>query len=136
MPKSKPDRVVVHRIELQESERELANLAVGSWSFKSIADPFIRIVNDNTSLLLILTLISGYLGFKYLPPAAAEGVGLIVDWIDQFEAAVEQGSVARERFELAGRVFARGPFWSGLDVIEFLTGANIPDFGAGFEPGQ
>jgi hypothetical protein len=30
MPKAKPDQVIVHRIELQEKERELAQAAIGA----------------------------------------------------------------------------------------------------------
>ncbi len=143
MPKRKPDEVIVHRIELQQTEREALEMAAASYSFRNIANPIINLINDNTSLMLILTLIAGYLGFKWIPPKIEEGIDLITDFKDQLDDAVEQGTVARESWNVyrqgsidpvVGAV-RRGPLWGTIDLIENVLNINLPDFGGGYEPG-
>lgn len=136
MPKSKPDQVIVHRLEFQESERETLNMMAGAWTFDRILNPFIRLINDNTTLVLILTFIAGYLGFKWIPPKVEEGIDIITDFRDQFEAAVEQGTVIRERIDVVGGAIRKGPFWGLIDLVEYYTGTNVPGDAAtgGYEP--
>jgi len=140
MPKRKPDEVIGVRIELQDSERALLEMGVAAWSFNRVADPLIKLINDNTSLVLILTIIAGYLGFKYLPPKIEETLDVIADFQEQLDNAVEQGTVLRyyyqEQVAPVGGAIKRGPLWGGIDLFERLTGINIPDFGGGFEPGD
>ena len=39
MPKAKPDQVVVHRIELQEKEREMLETYIGGTAVKNVVSP-------------------------------------------------------------------------------------------------
>jgi len=143
MPKRKPDEVIVHRIELQETERHALEMAAASYSFRNIANPIIALINDNTSLMLILTIVAGYLGFKWIPPKVEEGIDIITDFKDQLDSAVAQGTVVRESWnvyregsiEPAWDAARRGPLWGTIDLIENVLNINLPDFGGGYEPG-
>lgn len=135
MPKAAPDQVIVHRIEFQESERKLLEDLTTVWSFNRVMDPLVRLINDNTTLLLILTALGGWLGFKFIPPALEDAYQQVVEFQNQLEAAIEAGTVARERIDLLGNWFIRGPLWGGIDLWEYVSGSNIPDFGTGYEPG-
>lgn len=103
MPKAKPDEVIVHRIELQQTERELLEMAGAAYSFDRVTRPIVALINDNTTMLLILTTVAGWLGMKYIPPALSElerdlrtSFILLRSFQEQYEAAVEQGLVDRQ----------------------------------------
>ena len=144
MPKRKPEQVIGVRLELQESERALLEMGVAAWSFNRISDPIIKLINDNTSLVLILSILATYLGFKYIPPKIEEGLDIIADYKQQFDQAVEEGSIIRRGFEQAYdervdpivQAAQRGPLWGMIDMMERVLGINIPDFGGGYEPGD
>lgn len=136
MPKQKPDRVIVHRIEFQESERELLRDMAFAYSFNRTSAPIVSLINDNTTMLLILSAAAAYLGFTYIPPALEEGVNLLGDWKDQYDQAVAAGGIIRERVGFVRDAATRGPLWGGIDLLEGLLGRNLPDFGSGSEPGS
>jgi len=136
MPKSAPDKVIIHRIEFQETERELLREVAFGYNFKRILDPIVALINDNTTMLLILSGVAAWLGFTYIPPALEEGVNLLRDFQDQFASAVEQGSIIRERVEFIGTALDRGPLAGIIDMAEAVLGVNLPDFGGGYEPGE
>jgi len=52
--KSKPDVVHVHRIELQQKERELIEGALGAYKFERYTKPVIDLISDNTAMLIII----------------------------------------------------------------------------------
>ena len=103
MPKAKPDEIIGHRIELQQSEREILEMVGAAYSFDRITRPIVALINDNTTMLLILTTVAGWLGIKYIPPALSELQGdlkgafvLLRSFQEQYESAVEQGLVDRK----------------------------------------
>jgi len=57
MPRKPTDEVIEHRITLGAYERQIVSDLAGSYQFNRIATPVITFVNDNTSLLLIGTII-------------------------------------------------------------------------------
>lgn len=134
MPKSAPTQVIVHRIEFQESEREILKDVAMTWQATRIAQPIVALINDNTTLLLILSAVGAWLGLNYIPPALEEGYELIVDFQEQLQSALDQGTILRERVDLVGMSLTRGPLWGGIDLAEAFFGVNLPDFGAGYEP--
>lgn len=136
MPKSAPTQVIVHRIEFQESEREILRDVAMTWNATRIAQPIVALINDNTTLLLILSAIAAWLGLNYIPPALEEGYEMIVDFQEQLQSALDQGTIIRERVDLVGSSLTRGPLWGGIDLAEAFFGVNLPDFGAGYEPGE
>ncbi len=133
MPKAKPDQVIVHRIELQETERELLSGMTAAFQFNKIADPLVKLLNDVTGTVTVLTLLaaSGLLAgvtfaFIYDPDA----------FTDPIEQYLQQYREAKELADEAGEVYgsAGGPLRGLIDLIELLGGRNLPDFGAGYEP--
>tara|TARA_Y100000310_G_scaffold253931_1_gene260952 strand:- start:323 stop:853 length:531 start_codon:yes stop_codon:yes gene_type:complete len=131
MPKRKPDETIVHRIEFQDSERELLSSLTAAFAFNRVATPIVNLLNDVTGTVTVLALLgaSGLLAgvaftFVYDPDA-------ITDPIEQF---VQQLEEAKDRAELVGGAVKRGPLWGLIDMIEMYTGTNLPDFGGGYEP--
>ena len=133
MPKAKPNQVIVHRIELQETERDLLSGMTAAFQFNRIADPLVKLLNDVTGTVTVLTLLaaSGLLAgvtfaFIYDPDA----------FTDPIEQYLQQYREAKELADEAGEVYgsAGGPLRGLIDLFEFLTGDNLPDFGAGYEP--
>ena len=103
MPKAKPDEVIVHRIELQQTEREILEMAGAAYSFDRVTRPIVALINDNTTMLLILTTVATMLGIKYIPPALSElegdlkgAYGLLRSFQEQYESAVDQGLIERQ----------------------------------------
>jgi len=133
LPKSAPTQVIIHRIEFQESEREILRDVAMTWQATRIAQPIVALINDNTTLLLILSAVGAWLGLNYIPPALEEGYDLILDFQQQLQSALDQGTIIRERVDLVGSSIRRGPLWGGIDLAEAFFGINLPDFGAGYE---
>ena len=78
MPKAKPDRVVVHRIELQEKEREMLEQVAMARTVRDVMVP----VAGATAVGLF-----GYVGYK-----AARGVfGWTEDAFDDLKEMVDDG---------------------------------------------
>jgi len=134
MPKSAPTQVIIHRIEFQESEREILRDVAMTWQATRIAAPIVSLINDNTTLLLILSAVAAWLGLNYIPPALEEGYDMIIDFQEQLQSALDQGTIIRERVDLVGGALTRGPLWGGIDLAEAFFGINLPDFGTGYEP--
>jgi len=132
MPKARPDQVIVHRIELQETERELLSGLTAAFQFNRIADPIVKLLNDVTGTVTLLALIgaSGLLAgisfiFIFDPDAITDP---IEQFLGQYREAKEQAIAAGEVYGSAG-----GPLRGLIDVLELVSGINLPDFGAGFE---
>jgi len=135
MPKAASTQVIIHRIEFQESEREIIRDLAMTWQATRIAAPIVSLINDNTTLLLILSAVAAWLGLNYIPPALEEGYDMILDFQQQLQSALDQGTIIRERVDLVGGAISRGPLWGSIDLAEAFFGINLPDFGAGYEPG-
>lgn len=73
MPKAKPDQVVVHRIELQEKEREMLEAYVGGTVVKNMVSP-LAIAAGVGSV--------AYIGYK----AARAAYGWTEDIVDEIKA--------------------------------------------------
>lgn len=131
MPKAKPDQVIVHRIELQETEREILSSLSSAIMFNRVASPVVKLLNDVTGTITVLALLAASglvagVAFTYIYDP-----DIIKDPIEQF---LQQAEEARERADLIGEAAKRGPLWGLIDLIEMFTGSNLPDFGGGYEP--
>lgn len=131
MPKAKPDQVIVHRLELQETERSILEGLSTAIMFNRIAEPTVKLLNDVTGTITLLSLLglSGLLAgvtFTYIFDPDS-----LKDPLEQF---MEQLNQAKERAELVGEAAKRGPLWGLIDLLEIYTGTNLPDFGGGYEP--
>ena len=134
MPKAAASQIIIHRIEFQETERQMLQDLTTVWSFNRIMEPLVRLINDNTTLLLILSGLGAWLGFTYIPPLVEDAYQQLQEFNEQLQNAIEQGTIYRERIDLVGSAVKRGPLWGLVDLIEAYTGSNIPDFGGGYEP--
>ena len=66
MPKPKPDNIVRHEIVLGRSERELLDTATTAYTANRILSPLTEVLSSNAGLLLVSTVLLGYLE-RYLP---------------------------------------------------------------------
>ena len=57
MPKAKPDQVIVHRLELQETERSILEGLSTAIMFNRIAEPTVKLLNDVTGTITVLSLL-------------------------------------------------------------------------------
>ena len=81
MPKAKPTHVVVHRIELQEKEREYLEQVVAGQTVKNIVVP-VAITAGVAG--------AGYLGYKALNAAYEWGDDIVDDLKREYTDAVEK----------------------------------------------
>lgn len=126
--------MIIHRIEFQESEREILRDVALSYNFNRVMQPLVALINDNTTLLLILSAIGAWVGLNYIPPLVENTYEMIVDFQEQLQSALDQGTILRERVDIVGSAIGRGPLWGGIDLAEAFFGVNLPDFGSGYEP--
>ena len=56
MPKSKPDQVIIHRIEFQDTEREILSLLGGSLAAQNLSKSVYNLTSDVTSVIVLLLL--------------------------------------------------------------------------------
>ena len=61
--KKKPDRVVVHRIELQQFERNLIEQAATAYSINKILTPAVDLMKDVSGMIVFASLLT-YIGIK------------------------------------------------------------------------
>ena len=54
MPKAAPTQVIVHRIELQETERAMLEAAVASYSVRNVSKAVFNLTSDVTTVLMII----------------------------------------------------------------------------------
>lgn len=77
MPKKKPDQVIVHRIELQETERDLLRMSIGAYSFRNASKGIYNLTSDVTTVVILLILYEWITGKEIIDDAflALLGVG-------------------------------------------------------------
>jgi len=124
-PKALPDQVIVHRIEFQESEREIIRDLAMAYQINKVSEPLVALINDNTTMLLILGAAGAYLGFTY------------TTWAQRQEARVEAGVERAGQVRDFGVFYAPGPLgpaYRTIDWLERKTGVDLFDWGAGYEP--
>jgi hypothetical protein len=99
MPKAKPDQVVVHRIELQEKEREMLEAYVGGTVVKNAVVPLSIAAGVGTA---------GYLAYKSLKAAYGWTEDIVED-------------IKRTPFVRAASITPQGRAARGLGkVVSFL----------------
>ena len=78
MPKAKPTPVIVHRIELQEKEREYLEAMVAGQTVKNIVLPVATVAGVGAA---------SYLGYKSLKKAYDWGEDAVDELVTQYKAA-------------------------------------------------
>jgi hypothetical protein len=69
MPKAAPTQVIVHRIELQETERRLLEQATASWSFRNVSKGVFNLTSDLTTVVVLVIIYEWLTGKKVLSEA-------------------------------------------------------------------
>ena len=54
MPKAAPDQVIIHRIEFQETERDLLRWAAGAYTFRNASRGVFNLTSDVTTVVVLL----------------------------------------------------------------------------------
>ena len=57
MPKAAPSQVIIHRIELQETERRILEQFVNAYTFEQVSNPVVEILKDVSALYAVVTMI-------------------------------------------------------------------------------
>ncbi len=78
MPKAKPDEVIVHRIELQQSERDMLETAIGAYSMNQVMEPLVEILKDVSAIYALITLYELITGKETGIPTPAD----VPEWIN------------------------------------------------------
>lgn len=128
MTKRRPEKVIEYRISLQDKERELLEHLVyvegTAKAFNQFTEPFVEILKDNTAMLLILSVVAGYLGWEYIANPALTNAGeLLADWQAQYGAVKETLDEKKKQSQAATEFYLTtipgvGP------VFEFLLGRD------------
>jgi len=77
MPKAKPTQVIVHRIELQEKERDALDAYIAGSTVKNIVVPTAIVAGVGAA---------GYIGYKTLKSAYDWGEDLVDELVDGYNA--------------------------------------------------
>lgn len=128
MPKSPPDQVIIHRLELQETERRILEQVAATYSFRNVSKGIFNLTSDVTTVVVLLILYEWITDKKIIDDAllAVLGVGgdiasgLAENWFNYRQSA-EYSEDYRER---AGSV--AGGLRNLLDnIIGAMTGEVV-----------
>jgi hypothetical protein len=137
MPKAAPTQVIVHRIELQQTERALLETAVAAYSVRNVTRGIFNLTSDVTTVVILVILYETLTGKTILDDAflAALAAGdniasaLAQNWND-YRATEEY---AEDYTARAGNI-GLGGFRNLLDnLIGFFTGEYTQRAQEGFE---
>ena len=91
MPRKPSDSVIEYRITLGNWERERLGMLAGSKTFNNVAEPVLdagaKILTDTSSLLIILGLVAGYLGFNFVSDGIEDGAQALTSFYEQYSGA-------------------------------------------------
>ena len=115
MPRTKPDKTVIHRHELGGKERELAESVVAAFSFNRISTPLVAGLSDVSFVLTVGALLSIWFP-NIILPKAEDGLDAILEAI---KIGVELGAETigvdgSSRWEIVEQLFSLTPF--GLPI--------------------
>ncbi len=115
MPKSKPTQVIVHRIELQEKERDMLEAYVGGSVVKNVTGPVIIAAGVGSA---------AYIGYK-TAKAVAGWTEDIMDDLGELADGVMEPVLGKKEYEdkETGKTY-KNPF-AGIPVVGSLFGAGI-----------
>lgn len=131
MPKAAPTQVIVHRIELQETERSLLEAAVASYSVRNVSRAVFNLTSNVTTVILVILVYEQITGKKILNEAfyASLGVGgdLLTGLIDSITdyRAIQAELGAQDNWRTGGQ-----DEYFGQSLVELLrTWFRVPEGG-------
>lgn len=84
MPRAKPDQVIIHRLELQESERRMLETAVTAYSIRNVSRGVFNLTSDVTTVVILLVLYEMITSKTVIDDAliaALSGAGGLAEWM-------------------------------------------------------
>lgn len=109
MVKEKASKVVVHRIELQQKERELLEGALLAYSINRIATPIVDLMKDVSGMIVFASLLT-YIGIKVNVAGLTQdsSMGEVIERIDDaIGLAVSQDNVQSVPFAFIRSFFSQ-----------------------------
>jgi hypothetical protein len=124
MPKPKPDNIVRHEIVLGRAERELLDTATTAYTANRILSPLTEVLSSNAGLLLVSTVLLGYLE-RYLPENWSDmDDNQLADWFETSNIAL--GTAGFGLGGIIGFIFG-GPIGAAAGAT---VGAGVGTVGA------
>lgn len=126
MPKVKPDNVIRHEIVLGRADRELLDTAVTAYTANRVLSPVTELLSSTTGLLLVSTVLLGYLE-RYLPENWADmDDNQLSDWFETSNIVL--GTAGFGVGSLIGAIFG-GPLGAavggGVGAVGGTIGAEV-----------
>lgn len=75
MPKAPADQVVIHRIELQDTERAMLETAVAAYSFRNVSRGVFNLTSDVTTVVILIIVYEWISGKEIIDDALALALG-------------------------------------------------------------
>ena len=116
MPKSKPTQVVVHRIELQEKERELAEMLVATKSLENVSKS-VQGIGIGVGLTVV-----GYFGIKVWEKVMSNDAESSSLWDLASDPLKLKQKYAEDGFWSTLWDITTGPVVSPKNVWDYVTG--------------
>ena len=122
MPRTKPDKTVIHRHELGGKERELAESVVAAFSFNRISTPLVAGLSDVSFVLTVGALLSIWFP-NIILPKAEDGLDAVLEAI---KIGVEHGAETigvdgPSRWEIVEQLFSLTPFGLPIQFAEEIV---------------
>ena len=132
MPKSKPTQVIVHRIELQESERRILEQVASGYTFRNVSKGIFNITSDMTTVVILAIFL------EWVWPGRFAGVVKLIT--DALSDSTVGGIVAMaiggawEDFKQAREAAGESYTQYSEDIEDFWSAlfGEVGDAGAGF----
>lgn len=131
MPKAAPTQVIVHRIELQETERRLLETATAAYAMRNVSKGIFNLTSDVTTLVVLIIVYEWLSGRQILDDAfmlifASGGdiaEALATNWNNYRQTQEYQEDYQQRATSVVGGLR------NLLDnIIGAFTGEYIPDF--------
>jgi hypothetical protein len=137
MPKAAPDQVIIHRIEFQETERELLRWAMGAYTFRNTTRGVFNLTSDVTTVVLLLVFLEMVTGRELLTEAVMSALGQGKDGLNSIALAVAEGFKAwfhsRESVGAAGDAYTQ--YAEGIEDFWDRLLASLRGAGESLQPG-
>lgn len=99
MPRAKPDKVIIHRIELGTWERDHLSAVFSTTAIRNVAEPTVALISDVSAMSIILGAIAAWYGFQWVQSEYLDTLEMIGDFRDQLRASPQYQEAAERGFE-------------------------------------
>jgi len=130
VPKAKPDRVEVIRIELQEKEREILESYLLTWQASKAASGIDQLLSLENAYLAV-TMYEIFTG-KEVMPGTPNDIYQLIEWVNNYvkenrDEVYEQAGSGRNLFFTSlqqGTILGQAGAWDWLDAFRTTEGDN------------